>query len=671
MRNRGGPISTRGRRAITGAFACVALAASPGAADASVQEPEKRLADLSIEELLNEPVTSVSKKETSLLQSPAAVAVLTRDDLRRLGVTTLAEALRWVPGMQVGRISAWQWAVSTRGFMGILADKLLVLIDGRTIYESTFPGVNWDAQDVVLEDIDRIEVIRGPGATLWGANAVNGVINVITRSATETQGGLVSVAAGSEEQPGVTARYGGRLADNVHYRVYVKSFDRDGLVDTAGSDAPYEWSGLRGGFRLDSRPSARDGLTLHGDLYRGEVHQTVSTAQLVPPFSTTTNLAQSSRLGSLLGRWTRTYSETSELTVQTFFSHVDHPLNNSRVGDDTYDVELQHRFAPAPRHDVVWGVGYRFRRDDLPPTANLVFSPDKRALHLYTAFVQDEITLSPGRAQLILGSKLEHNDYTGLEVQPGARLVWTPAGNQTLWASLVRAVRTPDRFEDSARLLAAAFQPGPASPPVAVEVQGNPEIESETLTAYELGYRIEPNRRLSLDVAVFYNVYDDLTETVAGEPRFEAGPPPHLVLPQRFENVEGGESYGVELSVNWQPVPSWRLMTSYSGMRLRFLDHLDEFANPEHQLRLRSYLDLGNRWELTGAAQYVDRLRTQDVPSYVRLDFGLIWHPLPALEIGVWGQNLLDDRHPEATSFIGTFRSEVPRGVLSRITWRP
>lgn len=632
----------------------------------------RSLPELTLEELLDVTVTSASKRETPLIRSPTAITVITADDILRLGITSIPEALRLVPGVQVGRISSQQWAVSARGFQGIFADKLLVMIDGRTIYEATFPGVNWDAHDVALEDLDRIEVIRGPGATLWGANAVNGVVNIITKSARQTQGALVSVSLGNEERPGVTVRYGGEVNPDFHYRAYVKVFDRDGLVDAAGDDAPLDWRSLRGGFRTDWTPTAADTVMVQGDYFGSETNELEDVVSVSPPFSARRQVVADNRGGFVLGRWNRTLSDTSQLSLQSFASHSTQAQFSGTPVSDIFDLELQHRFAAGRRQDLTWGLGYRLRRDDLSDSGAVVFAPESLTQHLFTAFVQDEITLLPDRLQVSLGSKFEHNGYTGFEVQPGVRLLWTPTRTQALWAAVSRAVRTPDRFEDGARTTTAVIPTGPpgsGTPPLAVTLFGSHDVEAETLIAYELGWRIEAHRRVAFDLATFYDVYDDLTDFVAGPSRFEA-PPPRVVLPLNATNLSGGNSRGAELAVEWTPNARWRMVGDYTWLHIRFLDGAREFDSSEHQVRLRSYLDLPHDLELNGAVFYASALRNQPIPSYTRVDLGLLWHPTASIELGVWGQNLLEDRHTEANSFRSSFRGAVPRGFVSRATWR-
>jgi len=671
------PVGSFRSRVVLAMWFSLWLAANIHAND---QQPEKTriFADLSIEELLNESVTSVSKKETRLSQSPAAISVITQEDIRRSGLTTLPELLRTVPGMDVARINGNAWAVSARGFNNEFANKLLVLIDGRTIYTPASAGVFWNAQDVVLEDLARIEVIRGPGATLWGANAVNGVINITTKSAKETQGGLVYTSFGTEDQPSTTVRYGGQLATNLHYRAYVKYFNRDGLVDSNGHDAPDDWNSTRGGFRMDWEPSSENTLTLQGDFFSGETGQRISTASLTPPFSRSANVVSPVSGENVLGRWTHTFSEQSQLTLQSYYDHAIQGDGASDEDRHTYDVDLQHRFPLGTRHDIVWGLGYRRTAVEETSTPNFIWIPAQVQLDLFNVFAQDDITLVRDRLHLTLGSKFEHNDLTGLEIQPSGRAAWTPTDRQTFWGSIARATRTPSLFERGSRLNLAAFQPSPFAPPILVSLFGNPNAEAEKVIAYELGYRIEPTKQLAFDVAAFYNVYDDLLFTESNPPRFETSPgPPHTLVSSTVQNSQHGHTYGTEVSAQWKVSDSWRLAGSYTWLHMRLApDQGSELDSPQHQFQLRSYLDLPGNVELNGALFYVDRVSPNSggvrvpISSYVRLDIGVVWRPTHSLELGVWGQNLLDNQHAEFGSHQTSYRTEVPRSVLGKITWR-
>jgi iron complex outermembrane receptor protein len=635
------------------------------------------LADMSIEELVEVEVislTSLFKKETKLEQAPAAAAVVSPDDIRRLGITTLPEALRMVPGMDVARIDSHQWAISARGFNAQFANKLLILMDGRTIYGPAYGGVNWGMQDVVMEDLERIEVIRGPGASLWGANAVNGVVNVLSKSARDTQGILVSVAAGTEDQPTTTVRYGGKLGTNLYYRVYGKYFDRDGLVTSSGADAMDDWNSWQGGMRMDWEPGDRDKLTLQGQYYNVFVNENENVVVLVPPYVTTTNLQNHDCGGNVLARWTREFTGSSTLTVQAYYDHFKQEQVGTSETRDTIDLDVQHRFQLGARNDIIWGLGYHFTADTFPPNFFLTWAPPERQDHLYSAFVQDEISLLPRRLSLTIGSKFEHNDYTGFEIQPSVRLLWTPSEKQTVWAAVSRAVRTPSRYETSARVnysVSAITNP----PFLGLDrLSGNADADAEELIAYELGWRIEPVKQLSFDVAGFYNQYDNLLKFVPGSNYIQG---PVMVFPQTIQNAGSAETFGAEVSALWKVTDRWRLQAGCSWLHVDLHPNDRAFqGNTEYQVQLRSYLDLPGNLEFNGALYYVDQqvaeagLGTATVPAYVRLDLGLAWRPTKTLEIGFWGQNLLDNQHPEFPSLKSSVQTEIPRSLIGRITWK-
>jgi iron complex outermembrane recepter protein len=634
----------------------------------------RSLADLAFEDLLDFSVTSVSKKQTTLRNSPAAISVITPEETRRLGITTLAEALRLAPGMNVARINANKWAVSARGFNGQFANKLLVLVDGRAVYTPTFGGVYWDVQDVMMEDLDQIEVIRGPGATLWGANAVNGVINISTKGAKETQGLLVSTAVGTEDRPRVSVRYGGALSPRVFYRVYATHYQRDGLVDPTGAPTPDDWDAFRTGFRLDGEADAVTRFSLIGNYHTGHAGEYKQRASLTPPHSVQFIGNGLNRGANLVARWTRDLGAGSQVSVQTFYDRFDQNVgeNLNQESRETFDVEAQHRFPLGSRQDIVWGAGARQSRDDLPSNFGVSWTPGQERSTLLNAFVQDEIVVLPRRLHVILGSKFEHRNFTGFEAQPSARVLWTPAERQTVWAAASRAVRTPSRFERTARVNAAAFRPSPVGPPFLVSLFGNPKLDSEKLSSLEFGYRIDPNRDLTLEAAVFYNRYDDLLGFVAGPSRMEQEPAPAhmLVSPSVMANAGQARTRGVELSGRWRVTSRWSLASTYSLLRMHVRpDVSEEGKSPRHQVQLRSQLDLPGHFDLNAVASYVSGLPAFKIPSYASLDLGVRWRPIQTLECGIWGRNLLDPQRPEMTTNSTSLRTEVPRGIVGRVTW--
>ena len=633
------------------------------------------LADMTLEQLVSVKVTSVAKEQTDLFTSPAAISVVSSDDIRRMGITSLPEALRLVPGMDVAQINANEWAVSARGFNAEFGRDLLVLIDGRTVYTPSSAGVYWNAQDVVMEDLDRIEVIRGPGATLWGANAVDGVINVVSKSAKETQGLLISSSVGSVEQDSATVRYGGELASNLYYRVYAKRSDQDGFTTTTGQSAGDAWNSTLGGLRMDWEPPSQNTLPLQGDYYYNAAGGATDHVSLAPPAVSLTTANGYNEGGNVMGRWTHDMSDSSQWMVQTYFDNVQEDTGHGTLNQNTFDMQLQDRFPLGSWNDFLWGTGYRYQVVEDTPTFELTWTPEIQRIRLFNIFAQDEIKVVPDRLRLVLGIKFEDNSLVQWEVEPSGRLLWTPTKNQTVWAAISRAARTPSLFELDGRLNAAAFPPGPTSPPALVSVFGNPNSATENLLAYEVGYRVEPVRNLSFDLTSFYNVYDNLLVQVANPTVIEISPsPPHLLISSTYMNAGSGDTYGVELSSQWRMIENWRLTASYSWLGTRLTPASDFAQSPQQQIQVRSYLDLPCHLELNGGIYLVGRSTApiatgfDEIPSYVRADLGLIWSPRKWLEVGVWGQNLLQSEHIEFAAQQTPALTEIPRSVLAKVT---
>ncbi|MDX2477231.1 MAG: TonB-dependent receptor [Gammaproteobacteria bacterium] len=618
--------------------------------------------DASLSDLLSMKVTTVSRKQQPLSETAAAVFVITQDDIMHSGVTSIPEALRMAPGVQVARINANQWAVTIRGYNGRFSNKLLVLMDGRSVYNSTFSGVYWDAQDTLLDDIERIEVIRGPGATLWGANAVNGVINIITKHASDTQGGLVTLGAGSEEKGFAGLRYGANISDSADGRFYVKYFDRDsGTLQSNKEPAGDEWDSVRAGFRLDGVATNKNTWTFQGDIYDINEHQIVAT--LWQPDSTfpasVNDVVDSSGL-NLLGRWQRQLSDTSATTLQVYYDHTERDEVFAGQTQDTVDIDFQHQLNFAGSHDLIWGAGYRRIEDDFDNTFAVAFIPAQRTDDIYSAVIQDEIELIADNLRLTLGSKFEHNDYTGFEVQPSIKLLWKANERHTFWGAISRAVRTPSRVEVDGNIAIAVL--APAAPPflpdpVTIDLEGNPAFNSETLIAYEVGYRVQAQNNLAFDLTLFYNDYERLQSfKLSG-------------ITLSFDNKMEGSSVGLEAAIDWKVIDWWTLQTSYSyidvmaetvsgGSDVESVQ-VKENSSPEHQLSVRSSMVLGKNWELDLWAYYVDKLSAAsasalitgiEVDSYTSLNIRLSWKPVTDLEISLVGQNLLEAEHLE---FIG------------------
>lgn len=636
----------------------------------------------SIEEELffseDEMVTSVSKKKQKLSEAAAAVYVITQDDIRRSGATSIPEALRMVPGLQVARLDANKWAVSSRGFNGRFANKLLVLIDGRSVYSPLFSGVYWDVQDTLLEDVDRIEVIRGPGATLWGANAVNGVINIITKNAEDTQGGLLTAGGGNEERGFGQVRYGGKIGEDAYYRAYAKYFDRD-----AGAHGADDWHVGRVGFRADWNVNEMDALTFQGDYSDGESGERSTYPILSPPFSDTVEDDSPFSGGNILFRWERQFSEASDLALQTYYDRTERATTFVAQKHDTFDLDFQHRFRPMEGQEIVWGLGYQFIADEIVGSWTLAVDNEHQEDHLLSAFVQDEMSFMEDRLRVTVGSKFEHNDYTGFEFQPSGRVLWTPRERDTVWAAVSRAVRTPSRIEtaeDGGRINLRAF-PGLGGVTTLASLFANSDMESEELLGYELGYRTRVTDRLTLDIAGFYNQYDDLRTLDLETPYMEDTPAPsHILIPFRVGNKMDGETYGVELAAEWKVLKWWRLDAAYTYLQMELhvdadsgdiLSEAAEGQSPHNQFSLRSSMDLPSNLEFDSWLRYVDNLPDLDVNSYVTLDVRLGWKPRENIELFVVGQNLIDSEHREfGPRFLETQATSVERGVYAGLTWR-
>jgi iron complex outermembrane receptor protein len=603
------------------------------------------LKKLSVEELMNVVVTSVSRRPEPLSRVASAIQVVTQDDIRRSGATSLPEALRLASNLQVAQVDSRQWAISARGFNSTTANKLLVLIDGRTVYTPLYSGVFWDVQDVPLSDIDRIEVISGPGATLWGANAVNGVINVITKRPEDSQGLLVAGGGGTAVRGFGSARYGGTAGGNVSYRVYGKGFDRGTTDLPTGLDATDDWQMGQGGFRVEWENSVVNRFTIQGDAYGGQMGQPSGNDVAVNG-------------GNVLGRWSRTLSATSDIRVRAYYDRTHRDIPGVFAEDlSTYDVEFQHRTLLGRRHNLVWGVSYRLLDDHVRNSPSLAFLPTDDVDHRFGGFIQDEIALAPDRLTLALGTKLEHNEFTGFAIQPGGRVTWRMSGSGTLWAAVSRALRTPSRIDRE------FFVPG--QPPYFLA--GGPDFRSEEVMAYELGYRLQ-HRALNLSLATFFNRYEGLRSLE------QINPP--AALPIVIGNGLDGESYGAELTAEYRVADAWRVRIGYTEMRVNIWAKptstdasggAGESHSPNRQFSLHSSVDLPADLRLDGGFRYVSEIANQQLPGYAELDARLTWSPTSRLALSLVGQNLLHRRHPE----FGTpaNRREIERGLQGGLQW--
>jgi iron complex outermembrane receptor protein len=646
------------------------------------------LAEKSIEDLMNIEVTSVSQKEQKLSRTAAAIFVITPEDIRRSGAMNIPDLLRMVPGMDVGQINGSTWAISARGFNAQFADKLLVMIDSRIVYTPNFAGVYWDTLDLPLEDIDRIEVIRGPGGTIWGANAVNGVISIFTKKAAETIGGMAAGAGGNVEQGSGTMQYGGRAGQTTDYRVYAKYFNQTQELGLAGQGGADGFHMLRSGFRTDSTLSSKDVLTVEGDIYTaregelGFAFPSVTSPALVP-VSEEINLSG----GFIQANWNHIHSARSDSDLQISFIPYRRgdPLEPERR--ETLYADYHHHIAWGQRQDIVWGLGYSGTTDSIGGSLTVYFTPTSRGLQTFNSFLQDEIALIPDRLYLTVGTKLEHNDYSGFGLMPSVHATWSPSEQNMVWIAISRALRTPSRNDTDLNVNVAGFS-GPGGIPYLVRVSGDPQFKNEVLTAYEIGYRNTIARHLSIDIAAYYDDYDDLQSTEPGTPFFEATPlPAREVLPEFKENLMKGETHGIELTANWKVMDRWTLSPGYAFEQIHLHTQSSssdttagpffEGGTPGQSAQLRSHFDLRQSlaWDVSG--YFVNRLTNQGtsndqmIPAYTRLDTGITWKPLEELSISLFGQNLLRNDNIEFQDKFGSMESsQIRRSAYGKLTWR-
>lgn len=612
------------------------------------------ISSMNIEQLLQVEVTSVTKTSEPLARSAAAVYVITQEDIRRSGATDIPDLLRMVPGLDVARVNGSSWAISSRGFNEQVANKLLVLIDGRTVYSPLFSGVFWDAQEIPLELIDRIEVIRGPGATMWGANAVNGVINIITKKASEAQGTLISGGGGTYEQGFGFAQFGGKFGSDSHYRIFTGDFNRGALLSPSGQSGRDAWDAYRIGFRADGRLSDNDSLTLEGDGYMGSEGEMVNTiTSISPPANQTLNFNEDFAGWDILSRWTHTSSPGSETSLQVYFDRTNREDPTYSEGRSTVDIDFQHHIGWGDRQDIVWGAGYRRTSDNILGSLRVSFNPASEANQLFSWFAQDEIAISPDHWYLTTGVKLEHNDFSGFGVQPSARIAWLANNKNMFWASVSRALRTPAR-DVQVRFNEMAL-PGPGGVSILVAAIGVQQLD-ETLLATETGFRTELNPRTSLDLAAFYNSYGDLASGELGNLFPEQNPaPPHLVAPIYGGNALHGETHGIEFAANWLLTHHWTISPGYSYEQIHIYKTATstdttsigsiEGSSPREQAQLRSHLEINRQLKWDASAYFVGRLT--GIPSYTRLDSGVTWQPLKQFSLSFIGQNLLKGQHLE------------------------
>jgi iron complex outermembrane receptor protein len=670
------PIASQSASALNDTSASAPSAGSPETAE---------LSQMSLEQLMNVQVTSVSRRPQRLIQAAAAIQVITSEDIRRFGATSLPEALRLADNLEVAQINAHDWAISARGFNANLANKLLVLIDGRAVYTPLYGGVLWNVQDYPLSDIERIEVISGPGGTLWGANAVNGVINIITKSARETQGLHAEAAGGNKLDDQEELRYGAEPLPGLYLRAYGQYTGRSDEVTTSGARALDAWQVGRSGLRLDDDVSLHNRLTLQGDIYHG-----VENAGGVGE--------EDLSGGNILGRWTHLAPNGASMSLQLYYDHTylrqPYPASAATLpyysgfpatalGDElnTDDAQFQYQFSAGLRQQFVWGAEYRATQE-LDEGLFVRFLPPQLDQNLYSGFLQDQITLMPVMS-LTVGSKLEHNDYTGFEVEPNVRWQWNPQPEQLLWAAVSRAVRTPSRYDRDLLIPTGLIN---APPPIVFPnafLRGSENFVSETLIAYELGYRAAFGSQWSGSLSTYFNDYEHLRSTTATATTTDYPFP----YPVYFQNNLQGTTQGLEFSSTYQALDWWKLHAGYdlllehlhvSAGQVDATGALGETADPKGQAFFRSSMDLPRGITVDAALRWVDALHIDNgpnggavsgiVPAYWQLDTRLAWQPTRNLTLSLVGQNLLREYHPEY-GYPSPQRAQIARSVFARFTW--
>lgn len=650
------------------------------------QNPPDDLKQLSLEQLGNLDVISVSKDPQQVQKTPAAVFVITQEDIRRSGATTIPELLRTVPGVEVARIDSDHWSVGIRGFGSEFSKAVLLLIDGRSVYSPLFSGVYWNVQNVMIEDVEGIEVIRGPGGTIWGANAVNGVINIITKDAKDTHGTVLSSGTGNVDEGTGAFRYGAGNGRNADFRVYGMAFGRG--AEFHPDHSPFdEWHMGQGGFRADWNKSARDTFTLQGDMYKGYDGERVTVSFYSPPSMATINDAHNVSGGNLLGLWRRQINSQSDLQLKSYYdrtSRLSPQLDEIR---NTFDVDFMYHLVFHSRQDILLGAGARWSPDSITQKyATLNFVPQQETGSIYSWFLQDEIALVPGRLSVTFGSKFEHNNYSGFEVQPNARLLWTPTEHQTIWVAETRAVRTPSRLDQDLQLTDFLS----ATPPLFLQVVGSKSFKSEQLVGTEVGYRTLLGGNLYLDADFFYNDYNDLYGYGPGATLVETSPAPtHILLQLPLANATKGDTSGVEIGPDWKPLSWWELKGSYSFLHLyvhnkagvagpynELITASDNGSSPHHQIEMQSRFNLPKRFEADATYRFVSALPAQTstpagptVNAYSTGDFRVGWQAGEAFEISFVGQNLFQPHHPEFGGDDGPLVG-IRRAYYGKITWK-
>ena len=677
---------------------------------AQTAAPSTDIADKSIEELMNIDVTSVSRKDQKLSKIPAAVYVITREMIERSGANIIPDLLRMVPGVQVAQVEANRWAISVRGFNDIYSNKVLVLVDGRTVYTPSFSGVYWDQLDIPLNTIERIEVVRGPGGTVWGANAVNGVISIITRNSQDTKGALVSAGAGSQQTADYLAQYGGAIGGAAAYRAFGHYSSFGTLRTPRGFSGNDGWSMRHGGFRSDWNPSGKDSFMAEGSLFQTDGGQMLPGVSLSPAKLTNSG-------GDILASWTHKNSDRSDGVLQVYDTYYSRLDSGIREKLNTFDLDYKRHTAVGSRNDIVWGVGYRYTSDSLRPSdgvlgtlpilgVSVTFNPPAKNYSLFSAFIQDEIRLAENLS-LTVGTKVEHNGFTGFEYEPSARLAWSLPNAQTLWLAASKAVRQPSRYDTA---LDVALPLIPVGPGMFLNQQtwGDPNFRTETLRDYEVGYRISLGSRILLDLTGFYSFYGNLESVELVTPQVTFTPGGILVSSAlQYGNSLSAQNYGAESSVTWNAASRWKLAGSYSWLKANvygpsvessirqlssqdplisqlvgsgavqgilnssdtFTNNLAEGSLPRHQFTVQSYLDLTTKLSFDNSLYFVDTLPARGVPAYARFDSMLGWKIRRGITASLVGQNLLSPHHVEFGNVEQATATETTRSIFGKVVW--
>jgi iron complex outermembrane receptor protein len=641
-----------------------------GSPAAAQSVPPVSLRDLSLEALGNLEVLSVTKQTTEIWHTPAAMSVITREDIRRSGARSIPQVLRLAPGVEVERIDASHWSIGIRGFGDQFSKSVLVLIDGRNTYSPLFAGTFWPAYDILLEDVERIEVIRGPGGTIWGGNAVNGVINIVTRHTADTRGTLALFGTGTDDPGTAAVRRGGGNGAGLDYRVYAKGFAIGPQYHPDGAEFDANGWMIQSGFRADWDQGAGQTLTIQGDLSKGQHGQRVRAATFSPATATTLDGLADTSGGNVMAVWRRRL-DTGELRVQGYYDRIVWRAPHFAETRDTIDFDYVQSAHAHARHRLNWGAGLRWSPGAFTAVLQtLDFTPRRDTSRIYSAMVQDEIQLVPERLSMAVGTKLEHNSYTGLEIQPSVRMAWTPGPRQTVWSAVTRAVRIPSRIE---RAVASSSLATPVGP-VFLQITGNPAFQAERLIGYEAGYRSLVGN-LYVGFSGFHNEHRGLAGfgagpiTVAG-----AGANRYTVVQVPYVNGVDGTSTGFEFAPDWSATSAWRLKGSYAFRSIALHStpvNIDtkavsryEGSTPQHLMRVQSSVDLPNGWEVDVAYRSATRTPARLVNGFHTADARLGWRVTDMLQLSIEGRNLLQPHHAEYSPFV-----QVRRSAYVKLTW--